>query len=499
MKHGKKSAALLSLVLAGLLALSACSGNSGGNGPAASPGSGSNTQGGDEKPVELIWYTIGTPQKDLDRVNEEVNKYTLEKINATVQMNMLDWGDYSQKMGVMTASGTPVDIMFTASWAFDYVQNARKGAFMSIDELLKSHGQGILDVLDPAFLEGSKVDGVNYGIPANKELPAQEVWRFNKKLLDKYNLKLDGVRTLESLEPLLATIKANEPNVTPLAIAKDFMPLAGYDYLIEKMPMAVKLDTKDFKVVNILETPEMQKELDTMRKYYQAGYIATEAATLDTMNDAILAGNWFTDRAATQPFADNLWSASYGYPVVSTPAGEPTIYNWSVMGSMQAISANSEHPEKAMEFLNLLNTDPYLRNLIDSGIEDVHYKKTGDNVMENLPEAQNYDMPTFSLGNVMLTYLTKDDPATKWEEFKTFNASGKPSPILGFNFNGSNVATELATLQNVKEEFWSTLMTGTVDPKEYLPKAIEKFKTAGLDKVIAEAQKQLDAWVAEQK
>jgi len=39
-------------------------------------------------------------------------------------------------------------------------------------------------------------------------------------------------------------------------------------------------------------------------------------------------------------------------------------------------------------------------------------------------------------------------------------------------------------------------MTGTVDPDEYLPKAIEKFKAAGLDKIIAEAQSQIDAWKA---
>lgn len=133
------------------------------------------------------------------------------------------------------------------------------------------------------------------------------------------------------------------------------------------------------------------------------------------------------------------------------------------------------------------------------GIEGVHYQKLDDNVMENLPESSNYDMPTFSLGNVMLTYLGKSDPYTKWDEFKKFNESGKPSPILGFNFDASNVSTELATLQNVKEEFWTVLMTGTVDPDEYLPKAIDKFKAAGLDKVIEEAQKQLDAWVAEQQ
>jgi putative aldouronate transport system substrate-binding protein len=498
MKQRQRFALLMSVLLVVALVLGAC-GSSKKDDTSSPTSNAGDAQTGKEKPVELIWYTIGTPQKDLEMVNEEINKYTLEKINATVKINMIDWGDYTQKMGIITASGQPVDIMFTASWAFDYVQNARKGAFMPLNDLLQTHGQGILKALDPAFLEGSKVDGVNYGIPANKELPALEVWRFNKQLLDKYNLSIDNVYTLESLEPLLKVIKENEPNVTPLAIAKDFQPLLGYDFLIDKMPMAVKLDTTDYKVVNVLETPEMKQTLRTMHKYYKAGYIATEAATMDTMQDALLAGTWFADRAASQPFADNLWSASYGYPVVSTPAYEPIIYNWSVMGSLQAISANSKHPEKAMEFLNLLNTDPYLRNLVDSGIEGVHYEKIGENRMRNLPESKNYDMPTFSLGNIFLTYLNEDDPENKWEEFKSFNAAGKPSPILGFNFDPTNVATELAALQNVKEEFWSVLMTGTVDPDVYIPKAIEKFKAAGLDKIIEEAQKQLDAWVAENK
>ncbi|TLS48750.1 extracellular solute-binding protein [Paenibacillus antri] len=480
----KRVGTTVASLLVTALALTACGGG------------GSASQGTAEQPVELLWYTIGTPQKDTDRVMEEVSKYTKEKIGATVKMTQIDWGDYTQKLQVMAAAGEPMDIVFTSSWAFDYVQNARKGAFLPIDDLLKEHGQGIVETLDPAFLEGSKVDGKNYGIPANKELPAQEVWRFNKQYLDKYNLDYTGVYTLESLEPLLKTIKENEPSVTPLSLDKNYKPYVPYDYVIEGLPMAVALDTTDYKIVNLLETPEMKQALETMHKYYKAGYIPAEAATMTSATDIQTAGTWLVDRATTQPFADNLWSESLGYPIVSTPASESTIYNWSVMGSMQAISANSEYPEKAMEFLNLLNTDPYLRNLVDSGIEGVHYEKVSDNVMKNLDESKNYDMPTFSLGNVMLTYLNPTDPENKWEEFQKFNDAGKPAPLLGFNFDTSNVSTEIATVQNVKEEFWSALMTGTVDPNEFTPKAIEKFKAAGLDKIIEEAQRQLDEWRA---
>ncbi|MBB3109608.1 putative aldouronate transport system substrate-binding protein [Paenibacillus phyllosphaerae] len=502
-KNKRMLAVGLTAMLGGTLALSGCSSNNNANNASNQPApaeesSNANAPAAETKnePVELIWYTIGTPQKDTDKVMAEVSKYTADKIGVTVKMTQLDWGDYSDKMKVLTASGTPMDILFTSSWAFDYVQNARKGAFLAIDDLLKSEGQGIQGVLDPAFLEGSKVEGHNYGIPANKELPALEVWRFNKTLVDKHGLDTSNVFSLESLEPLLKTIKEQEPDVVPFALNKDYMPVVPYDYLISNLPMAVKLDTTVYKVVNILDTPEMKQALKTMRAYYKAGYVSPEAATITSLDDVQKAGKWFIDRAATTPFADNQWSASLGYPVVSTPASESVVFNWSVMGSMQAISANSKHPEEAMKFLNLVNTDPVLRNMIDSGIEGTHYKMAGDNRMENLPDSKNYDMPTFSLGNVMLTFLNPGDPDNKWDEYKSFNGAGKPAPTLGFNFDASSVTNELAAIQNVKGEFWAALMTGTVDPDEYLPKAIEKFNAAGLDKIIAEAQKQLDAWRA---
>lgn len=272
MSNSKKSFSFaLAMLTALVFVLSACGGGKN------SAEEGSPEAGGDSgKTVNLIWYTIGTPQKDVDKVMEEVSKYTKEKINATVTMKMVDWGDYSQKMQVNVASGEPMDILFTASGSgsFDYVQNARKGAFLELDDLLEQYGKDLKNTINPAFLEGSKVDGHNYGIPANKELPQLEAWFFNKSLLDKYNLDIEGVRSLDSLEPLLKTIKEKEPGVTPFAMDKKYIPYVPYDYIIQDLPMAVKLDTTDYKIVNILETPEMQEALKTMHKYYKAGYVA---------------------------------------------------------------------------------------------------------------------------------------------------------------------------------------------------------------------------------
>lgn len=49
---------------------------------------------------------------------------------------------------------------------------------------------------------------------------------------------------------------------------------------------------------------------------------------------------------------------------------------------MLAISTTSEDPARAMMFINLLHTDPYLNNLLNYGIEGKHYLKVNENVIK---------------------------------------------------------------------------------------------------------------------
>lgn len=128
MKKAKLSLILVTILVLGTI-LSACSKNS----------ATQSNDGKDEKPYEIKWYTLGTPQKDTDKVFAEVNKYTKEKINATVTMTQIDWGDWDQKSQVMINSGEEFDIIFT--FGNPYVQNAQKGAFIAVDDLLEKEGK----------------------------------------------------------------------------------------------------------------------------------------------------------------------------------------------------------------------------------------------------------------------------------------------------------------------------------------------------------------------
>lgn len=460
---------------------------------------GADNTGKKEEPVELTWYNIGTPANDMGVVEDELNKYLLEKINATVKITQFDWGEYNQKMQVKVASGEPMDIMFTCSWANDYATSVSKGALLPLSDLIEKYGKGIKETLNPLFLEGAKIDGEIYALPTNKELGWQAVWIVNKELADKYDVDVTELTTLESLEPYLEKIKQNEPDVLPLALDKDSTPyIANVDEILgTSMPVAVQFDNPT-KIVNLYQTEEAMSMFKTIHRYYQKGYVHPDSPVNNVGPDWCETGNFFIAKAHYQPYAEIGWEAGNfrNSKILVNPVHQPFANSGSTRGAMQGISINSEHPEKAMEFLNLLYTDEYVLNLLDYGIEGTHYEKNDDSTITLTDRAQeNYLFPSFTIGNVFNTYLIEGTPADKWEKFDQFNNDCLQVPSLGFTPDLANIKNEVAAVRNAAKEIEASLYLGQVNPEEYVPKAIKKFEDAGLNKIIEELQEQYDIWL----
>ena len=443
---------------------------------------------GNGKPVELTWYTIGEEPNDLAMVQEEANKYLEDKINAKINMKFIGYGDYTQKMSVIINSGESYDLAFTCSWAGDYLGNSKKGAFLELDPYFENIGKPMHEAIDGRFWDGAKVDGKTYAVPNQKEISTAPMWAFTKEYVDKYNIPYKDIHTLEDLEPWLKVIKENEPNVVPLYITKGFSAPQYFDQLVP--PLGVEYGDDSLTIKNMFETDKMKNTLKTLRRYYELGYINSDSAT--AQNDKAV--KRFVTKGDGQPYAEVLWSKDLKYDVVASQIMDPYVTNASATGSMIAVSKNSKNPDKAMEFLNLLNTDSYLRNLLDYGIEGTHYEKVGDNQIKLTDKAKEYTVGYYTLGNLLLTYALDNEPTTKWDEFKLFNDSAKNSPVLGFTFDTTKVTTQIAAINNVLEEFKAALYSGSVDPDEYTEKLNSKLKEQGIDEVIAEMQKQIDEW-----
>lgn len=482
--------------------LAACGSNNGSNDANSSGGdSVSGASAGADKPYQLTVAYFGSVSKDLLQVQDELNKITQAKINATVKLLPIDFGTWQNQINLMLTSNEKLDLM--AMMGTNYANQVAKGQLVALDDLLAKDGSGIVEALGPDYANASKINGKTYAVPTIRDLAQSYGFMMRKDLADKYHLNLSQVKTLDDLEPILKTIKQNEPNMVPLVNNVGQSPIGPFstrDSLGDDIGVLLN-NGQDLKVVDWFETDEYAATLKKMREWYKAGYIAKDAVTVkESSADTIKAGKGAGNLASLKPGFDAQESRNSGTPIVSVEMLPPVAKTSTVTNIMWGIAKNSENPEKAMQFLNLMYTDKDVVNLLDWGIEGKDYVKVSDNVID-YPQGVNagnvgYTGLGWLFGNQFLSYTFKGDDEHLWDKMKDFNNRAIKSKALGFTFDSSSVKTEYAAVSNVLSQYRVALECGAIDPDKMLPEFISKLKDAGIDKIIAEKQKQLDAWAA---
>lgn len=463
--------------------------------------------------VNLIYYTIGEPDPDLKMVNDKINEVLAKKIGITVTYIKIGWQEYENRLNTMVSAGTPFDIAYSP----EFTTYVKRGAWLRLDDYLSSTGKDMYDVIDPIFWQGVRMDdGGIYGVPTNKELSVRQQWMYPEELVNKYNLDIAKYNTLESLEPLFRMIEQKEFDYLPMELDKDshnFFALYGYEYVIDKeLPLMLRSLDPRSRVVNIFETAEARQVLDTLRRYYQAGYINEDAALRESQQ-LERGKKVFWKASSGGPLSENSWSKDRGYKVVAHPVTKEVVTTEDVRGGVMAVSADTKYPVECIQFLNLLNTDPEVRNLFNYGIEGVHYMldKNGQIVLIPPKDADGHPIPdappsytgvTYTQGNWFILKTRggeSPEPLNKWEEFRASNERAVKSSTFGFTPDLSMMPIQMQNIKMVWQKYYPSLMTGSVDVDTELPKFNEELKQAGLDEVRAEVQKQLDAWRASNK
>jgi putative aldouronate transport system substrate-binding protein len=170
--------------------------------------------------------------------------------------------------------------------------------------------------------------------------------------------------------------------------------------------------------------------------------------------------------------------------------------------SIWAIPSSCERPDKAVQFINLAFANEELGMVWRYGIEGTHYEINDDGAAE-LVNSAGWTNNWFTLGDYDKLKLRSDVLAAagvKYDEFtdlaNAWNDRVINSPAYGFLFDPANVRTETAACDTVRDEYIRMIGNGTVDPEVEIPKFIQKLKDSGVQAIIDDVQKQLDAWVA---
>lgn len=448
-----------------------------------------------DAPVNLVYYTIGEPDEDLGLVNEALNRILLEKYGFTVTYHKIGWNDYTAQFNSLINTNRNYDIIFT--WTDNYMTTADSGNFLDLTEYLQTQYTALYEAVNSEFWKGVAIGERIYGIPTNKELATPVHFLFAQELVEKYQIDIDQYKTFASLEPLLERVYAQEPDYIPLFFDSshtNIMAPGNYEYVgYDSIPLMIDSHDKTCQVVNIFETDYAKETLATLHRYYEAGYINQDAA-LRTAFSRFQDEPVFIRLSTGGPDASASYTADYGYPIVSGQVSDSIVTTESTQGGLMAVNAHTQYPEQCMQFLSAVNTDPEIRNLLNYGIEGVHYTLTEEDQVQMISTA--YRGVPYTQGNWFILKTSVGEKLNKWELYQEFNENTLESPLLGFTPDYSGCQLEFNAVSLVYEKYYAPLATGTVDPAIYLPKLQEELKLAGVEKLQLTLQHQINDWLA---
>ncbi len=491
--------------------------------PAAEAGQ-AEAPAGEAKPVEIVtldYYIVGSGDTDQRPLVEEAIAEYLAPMGIRVSFHIIPWADWASKAITGIEAGEKMDIFFTADWYF-YSKLVGEGLLRPLNDdegeygnLLEQYGQGILSSLNPAFITGAQIDGVNYAVPTNKELSVPWGFVYNAAIADEIGFTdadAAKVQSFADLEPWVAKAKEAHPDMYPYLTdggSVGFMQwVHGFattvdDYLVNMSDRPDANGNWDETILVPLETQFMKDYLATMYDWNQKGYINPDSglSTFDT-SQFLNAGNFFIEPMPLKGSnikAQELVIAS-GNPDLRLKEiyGEPkTVQTNDTGGSMLAIPMSSDHPVEAMKLINLMHVDEKLINMMLYGVEGTHWELEPDGRVNILNSGWLGAHPgAWVWGDVTIQKVTNKEDPNKNQMLIDYSKDAIPHVSLGFRFQPEPVTAEITAIQAVVDGMKRALMTGNVDPEVEYPKFMQALKDAGLEKVRAEVERQYKEWKA---
>ena len=451
-------------------------------------------------PVTLTQYVAGSEQPDLATVIAAVNSMLQPKINATVNLNILDWGTYDQRMNVMIAAAEPFDLCFTAPWINNFYDKVNKNAYLPLDALLAKYAPISSNAVPQAYWEAAKVRGEIYGFLNYQIFARTDSLYIRNDVATDLGFDPSTIKTLEDVTPFLNAVSKNKPDMLPIngGLMAYYQSYHIEPVVSEMLPGAIYMDDKNARVFNQFTSPEYLQLFLLLRDWYQQGYFPKDIATLDT-NILRRAGKFAVETGGTYKPGGvaelasmmNLDADIFTEVLLSETYASTS----STAASMHAISRTSQNPERAMMYLELVNTDKELYNTLCFGIEDTHYTLDTDGYVESVANSGWNPATDWMFGNQFNALYRKGNEKGNWEKTIQLNEDAAVSPILGFVFDPTSVRSEIAQCQAVTAEYLSLFSFGSADLDRTLPEFQERLRNAGSERIVAEMQRQLDAWL----
>lgn len=464
---------------------------------------GGTTQTGET--VKLLYVVPGDAPEELDRGLKAVNdKLAADGVGVELALQYIPWDAWDQKINMMLGTGEEFDMFHVMNDRVSLANYASRGALGDLTGLMDQYGAQIKESNPEIAMKSGQIGGKQYGVPAFwVESALNHEATIRKDILEKYNLPMPA--SFQELTDAYETVMKNWDGVQ-----KPYFPLIGAQqaggYFFNSDNNYVVYDkifyvSQDGTVKNYFETDTFKESCNNAHLWYEKGLINPDVLTTtnDQKENQLNSGDWFV----IQGTVGDIMSIQKNYPDITVDdfgwmdfdTATPEIRPYGTR-NMQAVPQASKHPEAAVKFINWLYSSQENFDLFLYGTEGTDYKKLdGRNyeVITNEKGQAPYSFANWMIGNINYEYTSATAPTVTNEHLYNLDDTAVEGYASQFTFDGSNVQTQLADVNTVISSNIAPMAAGVVDYDSNIDEALKLLKKAGIDDLIAEFTKQLQA------
>ncbi len=197
------------------------------------------------------------------------------------------------------------------------------------------------------------------------------------------------------------------------------------------------------KMNSAFAIPEFTDHMVLMQECKDNGWFAADTENTDEFGVAILTGSY----ESMAEYADR-----YAVKVLSYP----TLDDEDVYDAMFAVTSYTADLSRSLEVLALIYTDTEAKNILQYGVEGVHYEFDDDGNFVVISD--KYCMDNNKTGNAFLAYTTADMPADVWENAKLTNLDSRVYPFFGLETAWSGVgANHISNVRQISNVFFDDM------------------------------------------
>src|SRR5699024_2730522 len=345
----------------------------------------------DETSEEVTTITYLRPGNQPDQNEELINaineKLAEDGTNLELEIEYVPSDAWLDKQTMMLSTGEAFDLFPIMEDQKSLTSYVSTGGVMSINDYLDDYGTNIKKVVPEWMWDSATYDGDIYTIPANWTTTADQNNNITLRteLLEKWDLEVPETR--DDLLNMAKVFTENwEGDASPVVIPMFSEPFYFLFRTMDTYPFTVLDDLiyidQEGNVENWMETEEFKISVDFFRELYENDYIPKDIlGKPDGWTwDQMVSGDFiWVDEVQLWDSAEvwNERSEGVELDVIYLNPEAPVFRDFSFRNST-AVSATSENPAEAVQFMDWVYASQENYDLMVYGIEGVTWQDEGE-------------------------------------------------------------------------------------------------------------------------